>query len=230
MYKKLLLFSIPLYITLFSACSNKTPNQNNNKEQVAKENATIKESSILGKIVVGALTLYGTGGNIGKTLKATKFAGNASGYFVGRKLSNMQKKYKEKEEKLIGDIIKIEEESIEIREKNVKLTSDLSSIETKIIKLKENKTVKEEETRSEKGALKEKLEKKRKALEALLIKNKKISKKIAHSKNKANEYNYKTEDKKEIIASVNVLMNNSEKFSTKINKDIASIDKILKTL
>ena len=230
MYKKILLLSIPFYITFFSACSNKEPEQNNSNKQVKKQNSTINETSIVGKIVVGALAFYATKGNIGKTMKATKFGGTASGYFVGRKLSNMQKRYKEKEEQLIADIIKIEEESIELKEKNSNLSSDLSLMEEKITKLKTDKTLRVSEKKVEKEALRSKLEKQKKKLQALLLKNKKISDKISYSKGKANEYNYKKEDKKEIIKSVNMLKKSSEKFATNINININSIDEILKTL
>ena len=96
---------LSIILPLLTNCSNR-PIKKDHK--ATKQNETISESSFLGKLLIGTLTLYGTKGNIGKALKATRFGGNASGYFVGKNLSDMQKNYKEKEEELISNILKIE--------------------------------------------------------------------------------------------------------------------------
>jgi predicted RNase H-like nuclease (RuvC/YqgF family) len=225
MYKKIFLVLFPIYIFLFSSCSNKTVKQE--KDPTQKQNETIKETSFLGKIMVGAVTFLGTKGNIGKTLKATKFGGTASAYLVGRRLSDMQKRYKEKEEELIANILKIDKESTELKEQNNKLLIELMFMKDKIEKLKENKVIEKQEKIEQQTALKSKLQQKREVLKLLLAKNKRISKKIALSKSKANEYKYTKEDKKEILKSVAFLEKNSQSYSKNINKSIDSINKTI---
>lgn len=224
MYKKIFQFS--LIISIFGGCANKSLSKENPPK---KQNETITESSLIGKVLVGTLALLGTG-NVGKALKASKFGGNASGYFVGKKLSDMQKRYKEKEEELISNILQIDEESTELKEKNSQLLVELSSMQEKIEELNENKQIKESQKSVQQTAIKDKLEEKKKRLQSLLTKNRQVSKKIALSKSKANEYEYTKEDKKEILKSVAFLEKSSQNYEKDINKNIASIDNMISTL
>jgi len=226
MYKKILSIPLLLSLSLFIGCSNKSIK----KETPKKQNETISESSFVGKVLVGTLTLLGTKGNIGKALRASKFGGNASGYFVGKKLSDMQKRYKAKEEELIVNILKIDEESSELKEKNSQLLAELTSMQTKIEKLKVDKELKESQKTLKQTAIKTKLQDKKKRLQQLLSKNSQVSKKIAFSKTKVNEYEYTKEDKKEILKSVALLEKNSKNYTQEINKNIASIDTMISTL
>ncbi len=221
MYKKV--SSIPLIIalSLFLGCSNKP---------VKKQNETMTESSLVGKVLLGTLTLLGTKGNIGKALKASRFGGNASSYFVGKKLSDMQKRYKEKEQELISNIIQIDEESTELKKKNGQLLVELISIQEKIKELEENKQIKESQKIKKQTSIKNKLIEKKKSLQSLLSKNRQISKKVAFSKNKVNKYKYTKEDKKEILKSIAFLEKSSQNHAQNINKNIDSINKMISTL
>jgi len=225
MYKKI--FKISLIISIFGGCANKSLSKDSPPK---KQNETITESSFIGKVLVGSLALLATGGNVGKAMKASKFGGNASGYFVGKKLSDMQKRYKEKEEELISNIIKIDEESTELKEKNSQILIELISMQEKIEELNENKQIKESQKSVRQKSIKNKLQDKKKNLLSLLSKNKQVSKKLALSKNKANEYKYTKEDKKEILKSVAFLEKNSQNYEKNINKNIASINKMISTL
>jgi len=228
MQKKITTISLLISITLFSACSNKTLQQEENSKN--KQNKTMTETSLAGKLLVGTLTLLGTKGNIGKALNASRFGGNASAYFMGKKLSDMQKRYKEKEEELIANIIKIDEESIELKKKNSQLLVELTSMQEKIEELKENKQLKESQKTLKQVSIKEKLQEKRKRLQLLLTQNREVFKKIAFSKSKAHEYEYTREDKKEILKSVAFLEKSSQNYTQDINKNIASIDNMINTL
>ena len=222
MYNKIFLTSILLSLYLFNGCANKST--------AKKQNETISESSFIGKLFIGTVALFATKGNIGKAMKASKFGGNASGYFVGKKLSDMQKRYKEKEEELITTIIKIDEESIELKEKSSQLKIELLSMKEEIDTLQSNKTIKEDQKLEEKTAIKRKLEEKRKNLQKLLEKNKAVSKKISLSKSKANKYEYTKEDKKEILKSVAFLEKSSKNYQKDINKNIHSINSMISAL
>ena len=228
MQKKITTISLLIYITLFSACSNKTVQKE--ESSTNRQNQTMSETSLVGKVLVGTLTLLGTKGNIGKALNASRFGGNASAYFMGKKLSDMQKRYKEKEEELIANIIKIDEESVELKEKNNQLLLELTSMQKKIKELKENKQLKESQRTLKQASIKTKLQEKKKRLQLLLTQNRQVSKKIAFSKSKANEYEYTTEDKKEILKSVAFLEKSSQNYTQNINKNIASIDKMISTI
>jgi len=227
MHKKIFYISICLSIFLFNGCSNRTVAKDSSAK---KQNETITESSVLGKIFFAGVTLWGTKGNVGKAIKASKFGGTASGYFVGKKLSDMQKRYKEKEEALIANILKIDEESTALKEKSNQLETELVSMKEKIDTLQSNKTIKESQKREEKTSIKLKLEEKKKNLRKLLEKNKAVSKKISLSKNKANKYEYTKEDKKEILKSVAFLEKSSKSYQDDINKNISSIDSMISTL
>jgi len=221
MYKKI--SSIPLLIalSLFLGCSNKP---------VKKQNETMTESSLVGKVLVGTLTLFGTKGNIGKALNASRFGGNASSYFVGKKLSDMQKRYKAKEEELIANILKIDVESSELREKNSQLLVELNSMQKKIEALKADKQLKESQKVLKQASIKTKLQEKKVRLERLLTQNRQVSEKIAFSKTKANQYEYTQEDRKEILKSVALLEKSSQSYTHDINKNIASINTMISTL
>jgi len=226
MYKKMVLTSLILPVFLFTSCSNRSIKPKNNVNQ---QNETIKETSLMGKILVGALTLYGTG-NVGKAIKTSKFAGNASGYFVGKKLSDMQKRYKAKEEALIADILSIDQESIELQEKNEQLSTELLSMQSRVEELQRDKESKESEKVTQKASVKNKLIKKRAELKQLLKKHQAVSKKISFSKNKVKEYEYTKEDRAELLKSVNILAKSSRSSEEKITQNIASIDRIIDTL
>ncbi|SFV51378.1 hypothetical protein MNB_SV-12-1006 [hydrothermal vent metagenome] len=221
MYKKTSLISLLIILSLFLGCSNKS---------VEKQNETMTESSLVGKVLVGTLTLLGTKGNIGKALNASRFGGNASSYFVGKKLSDMQKRYKAKEKELIANILKIDVESNELREKNSQLVIELKSMQKKIEALKADKQLKESQKVMKQTSLKTKLQEKKVRLEQLLTQNRQVSKKIAFSKTKANQYEYTPKDRKEILKSVALLEKSSQSYTHDINKNIASIDKMISTL
>jgi hypothetical protein len=227
MYKKVLSISLLISLSLFIGCSNKSIEKKNPNK---KQNETITETSLIGKVVVGTLTLLGTKGNIGKALNASRFGGNASSYFVGKKLSDMQKRYKAKEEELIANILKIDVESSELREKSSQLLVELNSMQNKIEALKAYKQIKESQKVLKQASIKTKLQDKKKRLQQLLSKNSQVSKKIAFSKTKVNEYEYTTEDKTEILKSAVLLEKNSQNYTQKISKNIASIDKMISTL
>lgn len=223
---KTLTLSLSLLITipLFTSCSNRiiTADTNTTKTQ------TTTESTLVSKLLIGALTFYGTKGDIEKTFKATKFGGNASGYYVGQKLSAIQKSYKDKEEALIQEILEIDVESYELKEKNLQLAKDLKSMTQTIEKLENSKSIKEKQLA--KLSLKSKLEKKKTSLETLLKQNEQIRKKISFSKSKANEYEYKEEDKKEILKSISFLEKSSQEYQNNLLKDIQSLDQTISTL
>jgi DNA repair exonuclease SbcCD ATPase subunit len=221
MYKKI--SSIPLLIalSLFLGCSNKP---------VKKQNETMTESSFVGKVLVGTLTLLGTKGNIGKALNASRFGGNASSYFVGKKLSDMQKRYKAKEEELIANILKIDVESSELREKNSQLVVELDSMQKKIKALQADKELKENQKALKQASIKVTLQENKKRLQQLLSQNQQVSEKISFSKTKAKEYEYTKEDRKEILKSVALLEKSSQQYAQEINKNIASINTMISTL
>jgi len=224
-----MIVSLLISTSFFSACSNRAVKKDDN----ITGTQTVKETTFVGKLLVGALTLYGTGGNIEKALKATKFAGNASGYHVGEKLAIIQKKYKDKEESLIEKILQIDTESNELKEKILQLTENLVTMQEEIENLEKNK-IKKENIKKEKEfkqvALKKKLKQKKNRLEILLNENKKISKKISFSKRKANEYKYEAEDKKEILKSISFLEKSSKNHENSILQEISSLDKMISTL
>jgi len=225
LYKKILMLSIIL--PLLTNCSNR-PIKKDHK--ATKQNETITESSFLGKLLIGTLTFYGTKGNIGKALKATKFGGNASGYLVGKKLSDMQKRYKEKEEELISNILQIDEDINNLKTKNNQLLVEIVSIQKEINTLGVNAQIRKRQKLDTQVSIKHRLQKQREKLQLLLISNKQVSKKIAFSKSKANEYDYTQEDKKEILQSVTFLEKESKDSTKNITKNIASIDKLISTL
>ena len=226
MRKKIASISLILYISIFSSCSNKSIKP---KPSPNQQNETIKESSLVGKILVGALTLYGTG-NVGKAIKSSKFAGNASGYFVGKKLSDMQKRYQAKEEELIADILLIDQESIDLKKRSEQLSTELTSMQSQVEELQSNRDIKESEKIIQNSSVKTKLLAKKEELQSLLKKNKAVSKKISFSKNKVKEYEYKKEDRAELLKSVNILAKSSQADKAKILEEIASIDRIIDTL
>lgn len=226
--KKNILFVIPVF--LFLACSNRVIPKEEKTTQIPKENQTIKESSLFGKVLVGALTFLGTKGNLQKTFEATKFGGNASGYFVGKKLSDIQKKYKDKEENLISKIIKIDQESTDLQTKNIQLNKNLLVLTQNIETLKNNKNIKKSEKKSQQLVLGNSLKKEKEKLKELLNQNHKLSQKISFSKGKTNEYNYSKEDKKELLEGVAFLEKNTQDFDKQLTQKLNTIDNLIQSI
>jgi len=229
MYSKLYLIPLTLSILLFSACSNKVIGKETNATQRNKENETIKESSFIGKVVVGTFTFLATK-NLKKSFEATKFGGTASGYFIGKKLSNMQKKYKDKEEMLISKIINIDQESVKLQTKNIELNKNLLELEQNLELVKKSKAFKKSEKKSQELLLKNNFQEKKEKLQIFLNENHKLSQKISSSKAKVNEYNYSKEDKKELLKSVSFLEKITQDFDKEINNKLSIINKLIKTI
>lgn len=222
--------SIILSLYLCTGCSNKVIKQEKESANVTQENQTIKESSLLGKILVGTLTFLGTKGNLQKTFEATKFGGNASGYFVGKKLSDIQKKYKDKEEVLISQIIQIDEESTDLQTKNTQLNNNLLQLEENIKTIENNKILKESEKKSQQLLIRKQLKKEKEKFKKLLSQNHKLSQKISFSKEKTNEYNYSKEDKRELLESVSFLEKNTQSFEKKITQKLNTVNSLIATI
>jgi uncharacterized protein YoxC len=186
---------------------------------------TALQSAAGGALLGGAIAYWQTGGDMKKVaLIAT--AGAAVGYLIGQKLAEIQKNYKGEENALISNIIKVEEESINLRAKNEELTGSINAIENEITILKENKLL----NAKKKTALTNQLQEKRNSLESLLTKNQDLSSKISNSKSKVEEYEYTDEHKQDLLSSVDTLSKQVKTSTNAINKDISSIDNILASL
>jgi len=220
-----LLYISPMLLVL--GCST-TPSPEKNTQSEKSE--TTKETSAIGKVLIGALVFLGTKGDVAKALKATKFGGNAVGYFAGEKLTTMQKSYKEKEETLIGQILTINEASERLKEQNSQLSENLLLMDEEITQLEKDKTLKTTEQKELKANLNSKLTAQKERLTLLRSDNEKLKEQILNSKKKSKAYNYKSEDKEEILKSIEFLNTQSKEQETSINENLRSINTLLAKL
>jgi len=244
MYKKQIVsLSVVTSLLMFSGCVNTglgnlgstlmgglTDNNTTASSNSTSEGGdnTAMQSASGGALLVGIGTYFKTG-SMKKALIGAA-AGAAAGYLIGTHLASMQKNYKGQEEQLISNIIDIDKETSELETKNNDLSSELTSIEAEITKLQNNKTIKNTNKIALKSQLKSDLASKKKNIETLINNNKKIAQKIASSKSQMNTYEYKAEDKKELIKSVDILANKTQKSESSLNNKLASINKLINTL
>lgn len=199
------------------------------KDLIPENNATggegtAVEGALAGAAIGGALVYLKTGDM--KQAVGGALLTAAAGYLIGQKLAAIQQNYKGQEETLLQNIIDIDTESKELRSQNDELSASVEDIQNEISSLKGEKLL----ITKKKIAFSSELQEKRESLQNLLIKNQDLSSKIFNSKSQVNQYEYKPEDKQEILNNVNLLTSQAKKSTNSINKDIQSIDNMLASL
>ncbi|HIP12851.1 MAG TPA: hypothetical protein EYG73_09065 [Arcobacter sp.] len=233
---------------LFSGCvtPNKPSASNNSDQQEAGKGTQFMAA--LGGAIIGGLGVY-----LGNKLKTVDkdeteeekenrekkerkqilagfLIGGTAGYIVGGKLADMQKRYKGEEEVLISKILTIDEESEDLKNKSNTLSSELNELENQFINLKKIKYEKSaNNTRLKKKFISQLTLKKQKTKD--LLKNyEDLSSKISNSKLRVNQYEYKNQDKKELLAYVKKLSNDSNKQKNELHSKIALMEKQLQEI
>jgi len=244
------IISLSLISTLsFTGCM--TPNipsttNKNNKTQEGGEGTQLM--STLGGALMGVLSVY-VGNKIKnidkketqeeKEIREEKekkqmlggfLIGGAAGYFIGGKLADMQKRYKGEEEVLISKILKIDKLSDDLKNKNKNLLYELNELENKFTNLKSMKHEQNSNKLKLKRQLISKLTIKKQNIKDLLHKYEGLSTQIYNSRLRVNQYEYKKQDKKEILEYIEKLSNNSQQQKNELHTKIALINSNLEEI